>query len=59
MAERSALARDNALPEEVLMAVSATYVGVAEKIMGRPLPQSDNPLAEIIDVLNERYGLIV
>jgi phosphoribosylaminoimidazole-succinocarboxamide synthase len=58
MVERSALARDNALPEEVLMAVSATYVGMAEKIMGRALPQSDNPQAEIIDVLNERYGLI-
>ena len=58
MAERTALARDNALPEEVLMAVSATYVGMAEKIMGRALPQSDNPQAEIIDVLNDRYGLI-
>ena len=59
MDERSALARDNALPEEVLMAVSETYVGVAEKIMGRALPLSDNPQAEILDVLNERYGLIV
>jgi hypothetical protein len=33
-------------------------VGMAEKIMGRALPQSDNPQAEIVDVLNERYGLI-
>lgn len=58
MDERSALARDNALPEEVLMQVSNTYVGMAEKIIGHKLPQSNNPQAEILDVLNERYGLI-
>ena len=58
MDERSALARDNALPEEVLMQVSNTYVGMAEKIIGQQLPQSSNPQAEILDVLNERYGLI-
>ena len=35
MPEREALARDNVLPTEVLMAVSATYVGIAEKITGQ------------------------
>ena len=40
------------------MEVSATYVGLAEKIIGHSLPQSDNPQAEILDVLNDRYGLI-
>lgn len=58
MDERNALASDNALPEEVLMQVSNTYVGMAEKIIGHKLPQSSNPQAEILDVLNERYGLI-
>ncbi len=58
MDERAALARDNELPEEVLMTVSSTYVELAEKIIGRTLPQSDNPQAEILDVLNEQYGLI-
>jgi phosphoribosylaminoimidazole-succinocarboxamide synthase len=58
MAERSALARDNALPAEMLMAVSNTYVGIAEKIIGTKLHLSENPKAEIIDVLRNTYGLV-
>jgi phosphoribosylaminoimidazole-succinocarboxamide synthase len=58
MDERLALARDNALPTEVLMEVSAIYTGIAEKIIGRPIALSDNPKAEIIDVLKNEYGLI-
>ncbi len=58
MDERAALARDNALPEAVLMDVSKTYVGIAEKITGQKLVLSDNPKAEIIEVLRNQYGLI-
>ncbi|MBY5923433.1 phosphoribosylaminoimidazolesuccinocarboxamide synthase [Ferrimonas balearica] len=58
MEERSALARDNALPAEVLMAVSKTYVDIAEKVTGEKLVLSDNPKAEIIQILQEQYGLI-
>ena len=58
MDERQALARDNALPATVLMQVSATYTGIAEKIIGKPIVLSDNPKAEIIDVLGSEYGLI-
>jgi len=58
MDEREALARDNALPEEVLMQVSETYVGIAEKITGQTLTLSDNPKAEIIEILRDQYGLI-
>lgn len=58
MAERYDLARDNALPTEVLMAVSDTYVGIAEKITGEKLTLSDNPKAEIIATLAEQYDLI-
>lgn len=58
MPERQALARDNALPAEVLMAVSDTYIGIAEKIIGGRLVQSDNPRAEIIDVLRNDYALV-
>jgi phosphoribosylaminoimidazole-succinocarboxamide synthase len=58
MAERTALARDNALPADMLMAVSNTYVGIAEKITGQKLHLSDNPKAEIIDVLRNTYALI-
>ena len=58
MEEREALARDNALPTDVLMAVSATYVGIAEKITGSTLKLSDNPKAEIIDVLRNEFDLV-
>ncbi|MBN8432368.1 phosphoribosylaminoimidazolesuccinocarboxamide synthase [Microbulbifer salipaludis] len=58
MGEREALARDNALPEAMLMQVSATYVGIAEKIIGEKLNLPDNPKAEIVQVLRDDYGLI-
>ncbi|NMP17499.1 phosphoribosylaminoimidazolesuccinocarboxamide synthase [Thalassotalea sp. Y01] len=58
MDEREALARDNALPESVLMAVSDTYTGIAEKITGEKIVISDDPKAEIIDILKEQYDLI-
>lgn len=58
MSERQALATDNALPESVMMAVSDTYVSLAEKIIGQPLVISDNPKAEILEILKEQYGLI-
>ena len=58
MDEREALARDNELPESMLMDVSATYVGIAEKIIGEKLVISDNPKAEIVEVLRDAYGLI-
>lgn len=58
MPEREALARDNALPVEVLQQVSETYVGIAEKVTGKKLVLSDNPKQEIIDVLSRDYGLV-
>ncbi|MGY0217704.1 phosphoribosylaminoimidazolesuccinocarboxamide synthase [Endozoicomonadaceae bacterium StTr2] len=58
MEERQALAKDNALPASVLMKVSETYVGIAEKIIGKKLQLSDNPRSEIIDILRDEYGLI-
>jgi phosphoribosylaminoimidazole-succinocarboxamide synthase len=58
MPERMALARDNALPLEVLMQVSDTYIGIAEKITGQKIKLSDNPKAEIIDILRRDYDLI-
>lgn len=58
MAEREALAQDNALPVSVLMAISKTYTDIAEKITGQPLVLSDNPKADIIAILDKEYGLI-
>jgi phosphoribosylaminoimidazole-succinocarboxamide synthase len=58
MPEREALARDNALPAEVLMDVSRTYLNIAEKVVGHTIELSDNPKAEIIAILRDQYGLI-
>jgi phosphoribosylaminoimidazole-succinocarboxamide synthase len=59
MPERAALARDNALPEEILMQVSRTYLDIAAKIVGKSIELSDNPRQEILDILRRDYDLIV
>jgi len=56
--ERVALAKNQALPSEVFKMVSDTYVGIAEKITGQPLVLSENPKAEIINILQKEFGLI-
>ncbi|RJG49096.1 phosphoribosylaminoimidazolesuccinocarboxamide synthase [Motilimonas pumila] len=58
MPEREALAKDNALPTEVLMKVSDIYTGIAEKITGQNITLSANPKAEIIEILRNEYDLI-
>jgi phosphoribosylaminoimidazole-succinocarboxamide synthase len=58
MPEREALARDNALPEAVLMQISETYLNIAEKITGGKISLSDNPKTEIIEILRDQYGLV-
>lgn len=58
MPEREALARDHALPRDALLAVSETYVGIAEKILGRKLVLPDNPKDEIIQQLRDEFQLI-
>lgn len=58
MEERYALAKDNTLPAALLQKVSDTYVGIAEKITGEKLMLSENPKAEIVDILRSDYGLI-
>ncbi|WP_087023115.1 phosphoribosylaminoimidazolesuccinocarboxamide synthase [Thaumasiovibrio subtropicus] len=58
MPERAALARDNALPLEVMQKVSDTYVGIAEKVIGKKLHLSENPKQEIIAILRDQYSLI-
>tara|TARA_B100000780_G_scaffold46141_2_gene28700 strand:+ start:7642 stop:8775 length:1134 start_codon:yes stop_codon:yes gene_type:complete len=58
MPERLALAEDNPLPRAMMEKVSETYLQLAEKITGQPLLLSDNPRAEIIDVLSSKYALI-
>ena len=58
MPERVALARDNALPEDMLMQVSRTYLDIAAKVIGQPVPLAENPRQEILDVLAAEYGLI-
>ena len=58
MAERQALATNNALPEAVLLDLSATYQDIAEKITGKKLITPDNPKHEIVEILGSEYGLI-
>ena len=58
MTEREALARDNELPAEVLMSLSATYLAIAEKVIGEKIVLSQNPKQEIIDILRDKYQLI-
>ena len=58
MPEREALAKNNALPLDIMMEVSNTYRQIAEKITGKPVELSDNPKQEIIDILRDKYQLI-
>lgn len=58
MDERTALARDNLLPKDVLMKVSETYLGIAQTITGKPIRLSENPKQEIIEILKSVYDLI-
>jgi phosphoribosylaminoimidazole-succinocarboxamide synthase len=41
-----------------MMQVSDTYVSLAEKITGEKLTVSSNPKAEILAILDTKYGLI-
>merc|ERR1711881_7097 len=58
MEERKALARDNLLPQSVLLEVSKTYSDIAEKITGQALRISEDPRGEIMTILDVQYGLI-
>jgi phosphoribosylaminoimidazole-succinocarboxamide synthase len=58
MDERYALARNNELPEEVMMQVSQTYISLAEKITETQLKISEDPKSEILAILDNDYGLI-
>ena len=58
MEERLALAVDNELPADALMELSKTYISIAQRVTGQEIILSDNPKAEIIDILREQYQLI-
>merc|ERR1719161_2465488 len=58
MGERKALAKNNLLPQSVLMEVSKTYSDIAEKITGQKLRISEDPRDEILTVLDVQYGMI-
>ena len=58
MDERFALARDNELPASALMNLSKTYLAIAEKVIGEKIVLSENPKAEIVEILREQYGLV-
>lgn len=57
MNERTALAKDNLLPVDMMMNISTTYLGIASKICGKEITYPVDPRSEIIDALRS-YGLI-
>jgi phosphoribosylaminoimidazole-succinocarboxamide synthase len=59
MGERLQLSKNSPLPAEILMTVSEKYAEIAEKITGEKICLSKNPKAEIIEVLDKNYGLII
>ena len=58
MEERMKLAQETQLPTKILQDVSNTYTSIAEKITGKSITFSENPLEEIIIILSEEYNLI-
>lgn len=58
MQERTALANDNELPLSAMQMITDTYVGIAEKITGETIHLSDNPKAEIIEILKQDFKLV-
>ncbi len=58
MNERLALAKKTVLPKNIMFTVSDTYLRVAQEITGKPLQISQHPRAEIIEILENKYGLI-
>ncbi|KZN60115.1 phosphoribosylaminoimidazole-succinocarboxamide synthase [Pseudoalteromonas luteoviolacea CPMOR-1] len=58
MPERESLAQSYKLPQDVMMSVSNTYVGIASKIVGNELVIPQDPRAEVISILDEQYGLV-
>ena len=58
MDEREQLAANYKLPEDVMLAVSDTYVGIASKITGSTLAIPSDPKQEIIDILRRDYQLV-
>ncbi|OUW15576.1 MAG: phosphoribosylaminoimidazolesuccinocarboxamide synthase [Opitutales bacterium TMED158] len=58
MDERTALAANNELPEEIILSVSETYTRIAETITGERIVLSENPKAEIVEILRTEFDLI-
>jgi phosphoribosylaminoimidazole-succinocarboxamide synthase len=46
------------LPASALMDLSKTYLNIAEKVIGKKIILSNNPKAEIVEILREQYGLV-
>jgi phosphoribosylaminoimidazole-succinocarboxamide synthase len=42
----------------MLLELSRTYLEIAEKIVGHPIPLGEDPRAEIIATLRDEYDLI-
>jgi hypothetical protein len=58
MAERSAFAREHAVPDGFLEALAETYRVQAELITGRPVPVCDRPREAMLTCLDAELDLL-
>lgn len=59
MGERSSYAKKNRVPDAFFEDLSQTYAAQAERILGSPLPMIERPRELILDLLTERFGLVL
>lgn len=58
MPERKKVADETDLSLLVMERISSVYTGIAEQVIGRPVPRSDSPRQDILDALSGTYGLV-
>ncbi len=59
MQERIQLAQNTPLPTEAMMALSDTYLNIAQRITGKSITLCPEPKEAIIDILKNEYQLIL
>ncbi|MFK7911730.1 MAG: phosphoribosylaminoimidazolesuccinocarboxamide synthase [Akkermansiaceae bacterium] len=57
MDERDLLGESFKVPSEAMMAISELYLGTAEKLTGKPVPEVGNAREEILDALSA-FGIV-
>lgn len=58
MVERQQLAKNTLLPTNIINEIATTYLKIAKKITHQEMNIPINPRAEIIKILNKKYGVV-